>query len=552
MIRAVALYFFVLLSYALWGQHDKSIRSFIDGSEFRKVQLKTDSHFIHSDLIESYTAMVKSKAKDVLCLDSLKNDSNGYSFYFSLSPDFIYCIILKDSLNNVINKRLSTKHFNLKCQRFVEGYLVQMENSGFPFAEIVLDSINMTAKDSLTLMYRLFKNSLIVYDSIDIIGKPMVSKKFLAAYTGIVAGNRYDERNIKHFDRLMNDLLFIRQKKKSDLFFVDSKATLRVYLEKQSANNFSGLIGITNGTNNQIQFTGDITMQLKNIFKHADTWDIAWKKMGEQSQRLDLSFSYPYLFNSSVGASAKFNLFKQDSTYLNSQLKTGIMFYTQGFNGMLVYYEQRQTSVLKYSNSNIAATNGQFAGLNFINNRLNRPTLSDKGYALSIDAAYGRRTLSKSSQMPDSVYDKLSKKVEQWRGNASCILFIPLIKSFFIKFKVESGIISSGQFKNELFRLGGSQSIRGFDEESIYASSYIFTSGELRVSLDNATQLFAFYDKLMYRSFIYTDNPWGIGVGAELNTGAGVFFISYALGSQFNQSLAFRNSKIHFGYKNRF
>jgi hemolysin activation/secretion protein len=103
-----------------------------------------------------------------------------------------------------------------------------------------------------------------------------------------------------------------------------------------------------------------------------------------------------------------------------------------------------------------------------------------------------------------------------------------------------------------LFRLGGSQSIRGFDEESIYASSYLLTSAELRLSLDNATQWFVFFDKLMYKSFIYTDNPWGIGVGAELNTGAGLFFISYALGSQFNQSLEFRNSKIHFGYRNRF
>ncbi|GAB4456522.1 MAG: hypothetical protein Fur0028_11240 [Bacteroidales bacterium] len=534
------------------GQHDKVIRTFINGYEYKKAQLKTDSHFIHSDFIKSYCEMVMTRANDVLCLDSVKNNSNGSSFYFHLLPKYTFLVLLKDSVNNSIEKQVFTTHYYSKINRLLDKYITQMENSGFPFAEIVLDSVYKTAKDSLTLSYRLFKNVPVVYDSIDVIGKPMVSKKFLAAYTGIVAGNRYNERNIKHFDRLMNDLMFIRQQKKSDLFFIDSKAKLRVYIEKQSANNFSGLIGIANGTNNQIQFTGDVTINLKNIFKHADMCDISWEKIGEQSQRLDLLFSYPYLFNIAVGASTRFNLYKQDSTFLNSQFKVGLMFYTQGFNGMLVYYEQRQTSVLKYTTSGLAATNCQFAGLNFINNSFNKPILSDKGYSLSIDAAYGQRTLFKSPQIPDSVYDKLSKKIEQWRGNATFISFIPLTKSFFIKFKAEGGIISPGQFKNELFRLGGSQSIRGFDEESIYASSYLLASGEFRVSLDNATQLFAFYDKLIYRSYIYTDNPWGIGVGAELNTGAGVFFISYALGSQFNQSLAFRNSKIHFGYKNRF
>ncbi len=552
MIRLVVLYFFILLSISLQGQHDKVIRTFINGYEYKKAQLKTDSHFIHSDFIKSYSEMVMTRANNVLCLDSVKNDSNGSSFYFHLLPKYSFLVLLKDSVNNSIEKQVFTTHYYSKIHRLLDKHITQMENSGFPFAEMVLDSININAKDSVTLSYRLFKNVSIVYDSIDVIGKPMVSKNFLSAYTGIIAGNRYNEKNIKRFDRLMNDLVFVRQQKKSDLFFIDSKAKLRVYLEKQSANNFSGLIGIANGTNNQLQFTGDVTINLKNIFKHADMCDISWKKIGEQSQRLDLAFSYPYLFNIAVGASTKFNLYKQDSTYLNSQLKAGLMFYTQGFNGMLVYYEQRQTSVLKYTTSGLAATNCQFAGLNFINNRFNKPILPEKGYSLSIDAAYGQRTLSKTPQMPDSIYSKLSKKVEQWRGNASFISLIPLTTSFFIKFKAEGGAISPGQFKNELFRLGGSLSIRGFDEESIYASSYLLTSAELRLSLDNATQWFVFFDKLMYKSFIYTDNPWGIGVGAELNTGAGLFFISYALGSQFNQSLEFRNSKIHFGYRNRF
>ncbi|MGQ9846657.1 MAG: BamA/TamA family outer membrane protein [Bacteroidales bacterium] len=552
MIRIVLLYFLIHFSNTLFGQQNITVRAFINGLEYKKNIIIADSITLNTDFIDIYTKFFALHTNLALCLDSTKKTKSEYLFYFSPQPKYVYNLILKDSANNFIEKKILKKHFFAKSQRFFEQYLVRYENEGFPFVEMILDSINVTNSDTLYLFYRLLKNKYFTFDSLDIIGNNIVSKNFLAVYTGIIPGSKYEEKKIKRFERLINELVFVREKKKSDLYFIDSKAKLRIYLDKQSANNFSGLIGISNGEKNQLMFNGDLAVSLNNIFKHAEIFNIAWKRNNDQSQRLDLSFAYPYLFNTPVGLMTKFNLHKQDSSYLNSQLRGGLMFYTQGFNGMSVYYEQRQTSVLKYNVSNLASINNNLIGLNFIYNRLNQLVLPDKGYFFTIDMAYGRRSLLKTSQIPDSVFQLLSQNHEQWRGTSSIITFIPLMRPFFIKLKCEGATLSSSNFKNELFRLGGSQSIRGFDEESLYASSYLLISGEWRMSLDNATQLFAFYDKLIYRSFIYSDNPWGMGLGAEINTSAGLFFISYALGSQFNQSLSLRNSKIHFGYKNRF
>lgn len=552
MTRIVLLYFLILFSNTLFGQQDKTVRAFINGIEYKKNKTIADSITLNPDFIAIYTNFFISQTNLALCIDSTKKTKNEYLFYFSLQPKYVYHLILKDSANHLIEKKILKKHYFTKSQRLFEQYLVRYENEGFPFAEIILDSLSVTDSDTLYLFYRLLKNKFFVFDSLDIIGNNIVSKNFLAVYTGIIPGSRYEENKIKRFDRLIKELAFTRERKKSDLYFIDSKAKLRVYLEKQNANNFSGIIGISNGEKNQLMLSGDLAVSFKNIFKHAEILDIAWKKNEAQSQRLDLSFAYPYLFNTSIGVMTKFNLYKQDSTYLNSQIKGGLMFYTQGFNGMSVYYEQRQTSVLKYSSSNLASTNSKFIGLNFIYNRFNQLILPDKGYFFSIDMAYGRKSLLKTSQIPDSVFQLLPQNHEQWRGTSSIITFIPLTRAFFIKLRFEGATLSSSNLKNELFRLGGSQSIRGFDEESLYASTYLLISGEWRIALDNATQWFAFYDKLMYRSFIYSDNPWGLGLGAEINTNAGLFFISYALGSQFNQPLSLKNSKIHFGYKNRF
>lgn len=552
MTRIVLLYFLIFFSNTLFGQQNKTVRAFINGLEYKRNITIADSITINPDFIYNYTNFFTSQTNLALCIDSTRKTKNEYLFYFSLQPKHVYHLILMDSADKLIEKKILKKHYFTKSQRLFEQYLIRYENEGFPFAEIFLDSINVTGSDTLYLFYRLLKNNFFVFDSIDVIGNNFVSKNFLAVYTGIIPNHKYDEKKVKQLDRLIKELVFVREKKKSDLYFIDSKAKLRIYLEKQSANNFSGLIGISNGERNQLMFSGDLAISLKNIFKHAEILDIAWKKNDDQSQRLDLSFAYPYFFNTSIGIITNFKLYKQDSTYMNSQIKTGLMFYTQGFNGMSVYYEQRQTSVLKYNATNLAPINSKYIGLNFLYNRLNKVLLPDKGYFFSIDMAYGRRLLSKTSQITNSVFQSLPQNNEQWRGTSSIISFIPLSGVFFIKLRCEGATLSSSNFKNELFRLGGSQSIRGFDEESLYASTYLLFSGEWRMSLDNASQWFVFYDKLMYRSFIYSDNPWGFGLGAEINTNAGLFFISYAVGSQFNQPLSLKNSKIHFGYKNRF
>lgn len=551
MTSFVLIFFLIFFSNTLFGQQNKTIRVFINGIEYKKNITIPDSITTNSDFISVYINLFRSQTNLALCLDSTQNTKTEYLFYFSFRPKYIYKIILKNKENNLIENKIFNKDYFSKSKRLFDKYLVYYENEGFPFTEIILDSLNLT-NDTLYLLYKLFENKYFVFDSLDVIGNNIVSKNFLIAYTRIIPGRKYEEKKIKQFDRILKELIFVRERKNTDLFFIDSRAKLRIYLEKQSANNFSGLIGISNGEKSQLIFNGDLTVSFKNIFKHAETLDISWKKNNDQSQRLDFSFAYPYIFNSTIGISTKFNLHKQDSTFLNSRLMTGLMFYTQGFNGMSVYLEQKQTSLLKYSGSNLASTDSRFIGSNFIYNRLNQLVLPDKGYLLSIDMAYGRRLLLKTTQMPNSVYQLLPKNNEQWRGTFSIITFVPLTRMFFFKLKCEGATLSSSNFKNELFRLGGSQSIRGFDEESIYASTYLLISGEWRISLDNATQLFAFFDKLIYRSFIYSDRPWGMGIGVEINTSAGLFFASYALGSQFNQSLLLRNSKIHFGYKNRF
>ena len=111
-------------------------------------------------------------------------------------------------------------------------------------------------------------------------------------------------------------------------------------------------------------------------------------------------------------------------------------------------------------------------------------------------------------------------------------------------------------FTNELYRIGGLKSLRGFDEESIYASAFSIGKLEYMYLLEQNSFLFAFFNGAWYenknRSGFISDQPIGFGAGIDFETKLGIMSVSYALGKQFDNPIYFRTGKIHFGIVNYF
>ena len=110
---------------------------------------------------------------------------------------------------------------------------------------------------------------------------------------------------------------------------------------------------------------------------------------------------------------------------------------------------------------------------------------------------------------------------------------------------------------NDMFRIGGFTVLRGFDEQSIYASTYGVGTAELHYLLEQNSYLFVFFDQGWYQKeqaglANITDMPYGFGAGMSFQTKAGIFSIDYALGSQMNNPISFRGGKINFGIASYF
>ena len=117
--------------------------------------------------------------------------------------------------------------------------------------------------------------------------------------------------------------------------------------------------------------------------------------------------------------------------------------------------------------------------------------------------------------------------------------------------------ISPSTFRNELFQIGGYKLLRGFSEESIYATQYAVVSAEYRYLLALNSYMFGFADagwvKNKYQSVNLNNNFIGAGIGLAFETKFGLLNISYAAGKRNDVKLNLREaSKIHFGYVNYF
>jgi hemolysin activation/secretion protein len=104
---------------------------------------------------------------------------------------------------------------------------------------------------------------------------------------------------------------------------------------------------------------------------------------------------------------------------------------------------------------------------------------------------------------------------------------------------------------NELFRIGGMNSLQGFDDLSIRASSYGIALWELRFLMAKIAYINAFFNGAWYEQKIKNNNmhdfPFGFGLGITFTTKAGLFYLSYALGRQLDNPISFKTGKIHFG-----
>ncbi len=523
-------------------------------------------------------------------VDSLSNSflANGYllseiesalwvnqklSVYFKLNNQYQFARIENGNIEaQLLNKILSdkqkfrNKNFTvLEINRLRNSLIAWYENNGYPFAQVWLDSLSM-AKNELSLKLFANPNQNITIDTIKLAGDAKIDSKYLNAYLGIRNGDNYQENKIAALNRRLKDLSFISQPKDPEILFSGDKATINLFLNKQNANQFDGILGfLPNAATGKLQITGDFRLKLQNALKHGEQVEFNYKGLPQQSQELLFKAGYPYIFNSKLGFDIDFNFFKKDSSFLNLSTKIGfsylfspdkqLNFFIDNYNGNLVGNADSTESTGLPAFTDISAT---FYGIGGFISRLDNKITPIRGYRCYIQAGLGERSLNKTQNFnPDDIPD-FAGNATQFKLQADLNYYLNLWQKSVLYFRNQSAaLIGTKLFTNEAFRIGGFKVLRGFDEQSILASSYLVQTLEYRYMIEKNSFLFTFFDQALINQDINSinnalRNPFGFGAGINFQTKIGIASLSYALGKQPNNPINLQNGKIHFGLVNYF
>ncbi|MFH0893051.1 MAG: hypothetical protein V2A54_01345 [Bacteroidota bacterium] len=457
------------------------------------------------------------------------------------------------------------KPFNpFHLSKIIYRVLAFYENNGFPFAQLYMDSIAFN-QDTLHTSLRVEKNEKITLDSMRIIGNVKISSGFLKRYLGLDFPSSYDESVMKNIDKRLSDLSFISVTRPSELVFTPGSCKLLIYADSKKNSSFDGIVGFRQNDKNKLQLTGEVRLDLINgLFRHGDQLTFNWRKFESASQDLKSSIVYPYVFNLPFGLDAKINLLKQDSTFLTINRQAGIRYIFNGQNYVKGFINYKTSDLINTAGMEFLTVLPPFAdirntgyGLEWKIEKYDYRLNPSRGYAIKATGTAGERTIRKNPALNPLEYDSILLISNQYSISGMASVFIPVFRSFVLMNAFNYGkIIGKNLFSNELERIGGLQTLRGFDEESIYCSQFLIGTLEFRYILEQNSHLFLFYDQAYYENFSAGksdhDTPLGFGAGIRFQTKAGIFTLSYALGKQYSNPIQFSTSKVHFGIASYF
>ena len=446
-----------------------------------------------------------------------------------------------------------------RLQRLFSTLLSYYENSGYPFATVSLDSIGIGASE-ISAKVNVQPYQKFVFDSIQVIGSAQISQKYLQSYLNIKQGAVYRENSIAQIENKLKELPFLQTVKRTEVEFSVEKAVVRVFVNKKNANQFDGVLGLQqSNSTGKAQLVGNVKLHLHNALKLGERLDLNYQGLSGQSQLLDVNVNIPHVLNTSFGLSPRLYLYKQDSSFLNVDTKLGFDYLLNGNNALQFFVENRSTSLIAVDAyqgltslpRNLDASTF-FYGLGLDIENLNYRYNPQKGYNVSLNFAVGAKKIKRNSVIPEQLYASVPLSSTAYRFFSQGNYYKSLAKNVVLALGNQTAFLSGKHLlENELFRLGGQKSLRGFNELSLLATGYTYGSAEIRFLLAQNSFLFAFYNQAYLRNDTTQDKlsdfPLGFGTGVNFETNLGILSVSYALGKQQNNPLNLRQGKIHFG-----
>jgi translocation and assembly module TamA len=441
------------------------------------------------------------------------------------------------------------------------------ENNGYPFASIGLDSIQFDEQHRLMASWRYDPGPLITIDSLTILGSYEVKYKFFQKLVRIKKGEPFSQQKIDQSQKILSQLSYVKTMSTPISLMTEGSARVSYYLEKRKANLLDGYIGFLPNAakNNKLLVTGEVKLELKNLFRSGKTLSLNWQSFNAQSQYLRMYYEHPRLLGSGVDVSGLLEITRQDSSFLNINREVKIA-QQLGGAGTLDIFAGLKTGRILSRRANIDSTrlaygdfNNYTYGIGYTLNKLDNIFYPKRGFYFTTRVYLGNKTIQKNAFYSEQAYKNVRINTYQFNVEIMAEKFIRLTTKNIVMLRVNTAQVfndANSLFLNDLYRVGGLRTLRGFNEKEFYVSRFGIGTLEYRFHTDEESYLLLFTDQAVvtnpYDTVWELEYLYGLGAGISFTTAAGVFNFVYSVGQSSTQKLSLTLSKIHFGLVSKF
>ncbi len=514
----------VILSEIKFNKNHKDSVSIIDETKKISSYLKNIGYFTNT-------------------FDSIQENNKIFTAYYTLNRKIEKAIIKTYSkfLLNDLSKEKNIISVPIKELQPILSIITQkLDKEGKSFSKAQLKNISIK-ENILYADLEIKQSEQRKINKVIVKGYEDFPKSYLKNHLYINPNTIFNQEKLIKISSNSKSIRFAKEIKKPEVLFTKDSTLIYIYLKKHQISSFDGIINFASQKDGGILFNGNIDLKLNNILNTGENFELFWNSITEERQEFRLSAEIPYLFNSKFSPQLSFSIYKQDSTFLNTRFNSKLLyrFNTKTKLG-ITYLAESSENLEEAINNNIETFSNYFIGFQFKYNIPKNDAFFNDKFNLEINPSIGNRktTLKNSNQF----------KIE---ASSSFLWNFSLRNSLFIK--NTTGYLNSDSFlDNELFRIGGANSIRGFNEQSIFTDSYTYFNIEYRYLTSEKSYLYNITDIGRFKNQLSTENLLGIGIGYLFKTNRSQINIATVLGKNTSQDFDFNNSKIIINWKSFF
>jgi len=492
--------------------------------------------------INSISKYLKNIGYFTNTIDSIERTDNNYSVYYSLNDKInqseIYIELedqylfsdfkIKNNIISVATENIQTLLLNISRKLDLEGK---------SFSKIQLKNIKI--KNKKLFAHLSIKTSLKrIINKVVIKGYDDFPKSFLKNHFKIKANTVFNEKKIKSISEISKNIEFVSEIKSPEVLFTKDSTFLYMYLKKRNNNSFDGLINFATKENGDLLLNGNIDLELSNILNTGEKFMLYWNKIANERQEFQIALKTPYIFNSKITPELSFSIYKQDSTFLNTKFDSRIFYNLNTKIKLgLTYNSESSNNLDENIKNNIEPFSNYFLGFQFDFIIPKNDFFFNDKFVLKINPSIGERNLN-SNTINQLKIETITSYL--WDLNSRNSIYIRNTNGF---------LNSETYLDNELFRIGGPTSIRGFNEQSIFVNQYIIFNVEYRFLTSEKSYLYTITDFAEITNIKNNNNLTSFGLGFLFKTKNSLININSSVGRSGNEKLNFKSAKLIVNWK---